>query len=75
MSATVSSITDHPRFKRVRAAALTKKQLSAVIGFSERWIELRHRDGLPVHRLPNNEARYWLPEVEAFVAEWIERRG
>ena len=75
MTATVRPITDHPRFQRVRAAALTKKQLSATIGFSERWIELRHKDGLPVHRQPNNEARYFLSEVEAFVAEWIERRG
>lgn len=73
MTGSIVSITDHPRFKRVRETPLTKIQLSAVIGFSTRWIELRHKDGLPVHYLPNGQARYWLAEVQDFIAEWIGR--
>jgi hypothetical protein len=50
---------------------MSKAQLSAAIGYSTRWIELRMSgDGLPYYRLPNGTARYLLSEVKPYVERW-----
>lgn len=73
--ATVTPIASHPRFKAEREGFIGKRQLSTVIGFSVKWIELRMRDdGLPYHRSPNGHARFLLSEVRPFVEEWRRNR-
>jgi predicted DNA-binding transcriptional regulator AlpA len=48
---------------------LTKKQLSAVLGFGTRWIEYRVRDGMPSRRI-GGRCMFRLSEVE----EWLKER-
>jgi phage terminase Nu1 subunit (DNA packaging protein) len=50
---------------------LTKKQLASHLGRSERWIELRVRDGMPVEEATDRygRRRYDLRLVEA----WLRR--
>jgi hypothetical protein len=47
---------------------LTKKQLAAELGRSERWIELRQRDGLPVASTDRfGRRRYRLADVQRWL--------
>lgn len=47
---------------------LTKKQLADKLGRSERWIELRQRDGLPVADTDRfGRRRYRLDDVNAWL--------
>lgn len=49
-------------------ALLTKKQLAAKIGRSERWIELRQREGLPIADTDRyGRRRYRLADVERWM--------
>jgi phage terminase Nu1 subunit (DNA packaging protein) len=54
---------------RLRAQALlTKKQLAAALGRSERWIELKQRDGLPIASTDRfGRRRYRLADVERWL--------
>jgi hypothetical protein len=46
-------------------ALLTKKQLAAALGRSERWIELKQRDGLPIASTDRyGRRRYRLADVD-----------
>lgn len=64
MSATVVRL-DSPK-----GQLLTKKQLAAELGRSERWIELRQRDGLPVADTDRfGRRRYRLSDVQAWLHE------
>lgn len=66
MSATVVPIS--------RPGLLTKKQLATELGRSERWIELRQRDGLPVADTDRYGRRlYRLADVEAWLHELDSR--
>jgi phage terminase Nu1 subunit (DNA packaging protein) len=47
---------------------LTKKQLSAILGFCTRWIEYRVSDGMPVHKI-GGRCMFRLSEVE----EWLKK--
>lgn len=47
---------------------LTKRQLADVLGFSERWVDYRRKEGMPAHDF--GEIRFLLPECEA----WLESR-
>jgi hypothetical protein len=47
---------------------LTKKQLAAVLGRSERWIELKQHDGLPIASTDRfGRRRYRLVDVERWL--------
>jgi phage terminase Nu1 subunit (DNA packaging protein) len=47
---------------------LTKKQLAAAVGRSERWIELKQRDGLPIASTDRfGRRRYRLADVERWL--------
>ena len=47
---------------------MTKKQLAAVLGRSERWIELKQRDGLPIASTDRyGRRRYRLADVERWL--------
>lgn len=49
-------------------ALMTKKQLAAVLGRSERWIELKQRDGLPIASTDRfGRRRYRLADVEGWL--------
>jgi hypothetical protein len=72
---TVTYLSDHPRFKQVREAPMSKAQLAKAIGFSTRWIEQRHHDGLPVEYRSNGQAQYWLSEVNPWLQAWLDRRN
>jgi phage terminase Nu1 subunit (DNA packaging protein) len=49
-------------------ALLTKKQLAAALGRSERWIELKQRDGLPIASTDRyGRRRYRLADVERWL--------
>jgi hypothetical protein len=50
---------------------LTKKQLAAHLGRSERWVELRVRDGMPVEHATDRygRRRYNLWRVEAWLKQ------
>jgi hypothetical protein len=49
-------------------ALLTKMQLAAALGRSERWIELKQRDGLPIASTDRyGRRRYQLAEVERWL--------
>jgi hypothetical protein len=49
-------------------ALLTKKQLAAALGRSERWIELKQRDGLPIANTDRyGRRRYRLADVERWL--------
>jgi hypothetical protein len=49
-------------------ALLTKKQLAAALGRSERWIELKQRDGLPIASTDRyGRRRYRLTDVERWL--------
>lgn len=51
-----------------RERLLTKRELAEVIGRSERWIELRQRDGLPVADTDRyGRRRYRLHDVTAWM--------
>lgn len=64
MSATVVKL------RRAGPDLLTKKQLAAELGRSERWIELRQREGLPVADTDRyGRRKYSLKAVEAWLHE------
>ena len=53
-----------------RSGLLTKKQLARELDRSDRWIELRQRDGLPVADTDRYGRRlYRLADVEAWLHE------
>ncbi len=47
---------------------VSKGALAAHLGMSERWVELRMKEGLPVHRF-RRTVRFRISEVE----QWLER--
>jgi excisionase family DNA binding protein len=47
---------------------VTKRELAAHLGMSERWIELRVRDGMPSVRFGRSR-RFLISEVEAWLRE------
>jgi excisionase family DNA binding protein len=49
---------------------LSKKQIAEHLGYSERWVDYRIRDGLPCKRL-GNRWRFRRSEVET----WLSDRG
>jgi phage terminase Nu1 subunit (DNA packaging protein) len=59
------------RFPSRGRVLLTKKQLAEHLGRSERWVELRVRDGMPVEEATDRYGRrrydLWLVE------KWLER--
>jgi predicted DNA-binding transcriptional regulator AlpA len=60
------------RMRKDREPWVTKTQLAAHLGVSERWIELRYRDGLPHHKDgPSRLVRFRLSEVDA----WMQSRA
>ncbi|MHB1950222.1 MAG: hypothetical protein ACYCQK_01955 [Acidiferrobacteraceae bacterium] len=62
MSATLVRLHDAQR------GLLTKRELAAEIGRSERWIELRQRDGLPVRSTDRHGRRlYSLRDVQVWM--------
>jgi hypothetical protein len=44
---------------------VTKRQLARHLGFSERWIEMQVRDGMP-HLRVGSRLRFRISEVEAY---------
>lgn len=63
------------RLRDARGMLLTKKQLAAQLGRSERWIELRQRDGLPVADTDRyGRRRYRLTDVTAWMHDQTGRR-
>lgn len=68
MTATVVRIRDTGQ------QLLTKKQLAAELERSERWIELRQREGLPVADTDRfGRRRYSLEAVQAWLHEKAQR--
>ncbi len=47
---------------------VSKRVLARHLGFSTRWVELRHREGLP-SQLVGGRRRYRISEVEAWLRE------
>lgn len=63
------SITAHPRFRPVREAPLSKTALANHLGVSARSIERRMNDGMPHTRNHQGHARFFLSDVEGWLAE------
>jgi predicted DNA-binding transcriptional regulator AlpA len=60
------------RMRKDREPWITKTAVAAHLGVSERWIELRYRDGFPFHKdQPSRMVRFKLSEVDA----WMESRA
>lgn len=68
MSATIVRLHDQAH------GLLTKRELAAEIGRSERWIELRQRDGLPVADTDRfGRRKYSLADVRGWMHEAAHR--
>jgi len=50
---------------------LTKRQLAAALGVSERWIDYRVAEGMPKHAWTKRMVRFRLGECR----DWLERRA
>lgn len=69
LSVTQAQVIPLPRRQNGVEPYLSKKQLAACLGFSERWVDYRVDEGMPVHRF-SKRRRFRLSEVEA----WLEER-
>lgn len=59
------------RMRRDREPWSTKADVMAYLQVSDRWIELRYRDGFPHHKDPHSRlVRFKLSEVD----EWMASR-
>lgn len=65
----LARISDHPRYAGAPEPWIKKRQLAAHLDVSERWIELRMREGLPCNRLSRGAVRFRIADVEAWLSE------
>jgi phage terminase Nu1 subunit (DNA packaging protein) len=50
-------------------ATMSKRELADYLGYTTRWIEMRHHDGLPFSKKRNGYCVYDRAEVEAWLRE------
>lgn len=70
----VFSFTDayQARHGHAPEVCVSKPRLAAQLGRSTRWVELRMKEGMPVH---HRDARGWPFFDPAQVAAWLEARA